>query len=111
MGEPLLLYGPLAWCAWMSLAWSVRTRFEGALLEGQDHLRCRGIPTPRVVLSEAGERCVESGPASLWVMFHFVEGQHYRYDSRAQLRHAARCLAGIHAAGADFTAVLAPRQC
>jgi len=142
----------------MSLAWAVRTNFEGALpslarwplprprlvgrlpvsgrninllvedsgrsryvlrgyrrnprrdriifqLDFQDHLRCRGIPTPQVVLSEAGERCVESGPASLWVMSRFVEGQHYRYDSRVQLRHAARCLAGIHAAGADFTAV------
>lgn len=75
-------------------------------LDFQDHLLRRGIPAAQVVLSKAGERCVESGPASLWVMFHFVEGQHYRYDSRVQLRHAARCLAGIHAAGADFTAAL-----
>jgi len=54
------------------------------------------------VTTEAGERCVESSPASLWVMFRFVEGHHYRYNSRLQLLRAARCLSGIHAAGASF---------
>jgi Ser/Thr protein kinase RdoA (MazF antagonist) len=71
-------------------------------LEFQDHLRCHGIPIPQVVTTEAGERCVESSPASLWVMFRFVEGHHYRYNSRLQLLRAARCLSGIHAAGASF---------
>lgn len=73
-------------------------------LEFQDHLRRRGIPIPQVVITEAGERCVESSPASLWVMFRFVEGHHYRYNSRLQLLRAARCLSGIHAAGASFAA-------
>jgi Ser/Thr protein kinase RdoA (MazF antagonist) len=73
-------------------------------LEFQDHLRRRGIPVPQVVTSRAGERCVESSPASLWVMSHFVAGRHYRYDSGAQLLHAARCLSAIHEAGASFTA-------
>jgi Ser/Thr protein kinase RdoA (MazF antagonist) len=72
-------------------------------LEFQDHLSRRGIPVPRVVASRAGERCVESSPASLWVMTHFVTGHHYRYGSRKQLLHAARCLSAIHAAGASFT--------
>lgn len=73
-------------------------------LEFQDHLRRHGIPSPQVVVTKTGDRCVENGPASLWVMFHFVEGHHYRCGSRAQLLHAARCLSGIHAAGADFIA-------
>lgn len=73
-------------------------------LDFQDHLRRHGIPSPQVVASETGERCVESGPGSLWVMFRFVAGYPYRYDSRLRLRHAARCLAGIHAAGSDFSA-------
>jgi Ser/Thr protein kinase RdoA (MazF antagonist) len=71
-------------------------------LEFQAHLRRHGIPTPQVVVTEKGECCVESSPALLWVMFHFVEGHHYRYDSRVQLQRAARCLSGIHAAGASF---------
>ncbi len=72
-------------------------------LDFQDHLRRCGIPVPQVVASQTGERCVESSPVSLWVMSHFVAGHHYRYGSRVQLLHAARCLSGIHTAGADFT--------
>lgn len=72
-------------------------------LDFQDHLSRQGIPVPQVVVTEAGERCVESSPASLWVMFRFVDGRHYRYGRRVQLRHAAQCLSGIHAAGAGFT--------
>jgi Ser/Thr protein kinase RdoA (MazF antagonist) len=73
-------------------------------LEFQDHLRRCGIPVPQVVASQTGDRCVESSPGSLWVMFHFVAGHHYLYGSGAQLLQAARCLSGIHAAGAGFTA-------
>src|SRR5260370_439530 len=40
-------------------------------LEFQDHLRRHGIPVPQVVASQAGERCVEIGPGSLWVMSRF----------------------------------------
>jgi len=73
-------------------------------LEFQDHLRRRGIPVPQVVASQTGERCVESSPASLWVMSHFVAGHHYHHGSPIELLHAARCLSAIHAAGAGFTA-------
>ena len=73
-------------------------------LDFQEHLGRRGIPVPRVVASRTGERCVESGPGALWVMFRFVDGHHYRFDSRLQLRAAARCLAGMHEAGAGFNA-------
>jgi Ser/Thr protein kinase RdoA (MazF antagonist) len=73
-------------------------------LDFQDHLRRGGVPVPQVVLTESGERCVENGPGSLWVMFEFVDGHHYHYGSRQQLRQAARCLASIHGAGAGFTA-------
>jgi Ser/Thr protein kinase RdoA (MazF antagonist) len=72
-------------------------------LDFQDHLRRCGIPVPQVVASQTGERCVESSPVSLWVIFRFVAGRHYRYGSRVQLLHAARCLSGIHSAGAGFT--------
>lgn len=73
-------------------------------LNFQDHLRQRGVPVPRVVASHTGERCVESGPGSLWVLSCFVDGRHYQYGSRVDLRRAAECLAHIHAAGAGFTA-------
>jgi len=56
------------------------------------------------VASETGERCVESGPGALWVMFRFIDGHHCRPGSQRQLQAAARCLADMHAAGAGFTA-------
>ena len=73
-------------------------------LDFQDHLRRHGVPVPQVVASRTGERCVESGPGSLWVLSCFVEGRHYQNGSRVQLRRAAGCLSAIHAAGAGFTA-------
>lgn len=73
-------------------------------LDFQDHLRRHGVPVPRVVASATGERCVETGPGSLWVLSRFVAGHHYQYGSRVQLRRAAGCLAHIHAAGAGFAA-------
>jgi Ser/Thr protein kinase RdoA (MazF antagonist) len=73
-------------------------------LRFQEHLRACGIPVPQVVVTQTGEPCVERGPAALWVMFHFIEGHHYRYDSPLQLSRAARCLSGIHSSGASFTA-------
>lgn len=73
-------------------------------IDFQDHLRRHGIPAPQVVLGQTGERYVEDGPGSLWVMSRFVEGHHYQYDSPVQLGHMARCLADIHAAGSGFTA-------
>jgi Ser/Thr protein kinase RdoA (MazF antagonist) len=78
-----------------------RIRFQ---LDFQDHLRCRGIPTAEVVVTATGDRCVATDAASLWVLFRFVEGNAYRYDSRVQLENAARCLGDIHGAAADFTA-------
>lgn len=73
-------------------------------LDFQDHLRQRGVPVPRVLASQTGERCVESGPGSLWVLSCFVDGRHYQDGSGVHLRRAAGCLAHIHAAGAGFTA-------
>lgn len=73
-------------------------------LDFQDCLRRHGVPVPEVVASQTGERCVESGPGSLWVMSCFVDGRHYQYDSRLQLGRAAGRLSDIHAAGAGFTA-------
>lgn len=55
-------------------------------LDFQDHLRRHDVPVPQVVASQTGERCVESGQGSLWVMSCFVDGRHYQYDSRLQLR-------------------------
>lgn len=82
----------------------------GFQLDFQEHLGRHGVPVPQVVASKRGERCVESGPGALWVMFRFVDGHHYRYDSLPQLRSAARCLASIHAVGAGFTAAAAPDE-
>lgn len=79
-------------------------------LEFQDQLRRRGIPVPQVVASQAGELVVATSPSSLWVMSDFVAGHHYRYDSSAQLLHAARCLSAIHAAGAGFSSRAGPRR-
>src|SRR5215831_2642254 len=78
-----------------------RIRFQ---LDFQDHLRCRGIPTAEVVVTETGDRYVVTDAASLWVLFRFVQGNAYRYGNRAQLENAARCLSDIHGAAADFTA-------
>lgn len=72
------------------------------------HLRSRGIPTAEVVTTRAGERCVASDTGLVWILFRFVEGDTYDYGSRAQLQSAARCLSGIHAAAADFTAAPVP---
>jgi Ser/Thr protein kinase RdoA (MazF antagonist) len=79
-------------------------------LDFQEHLRRRGIPTAEVVATRTGDRCVAVDGALPWVLFRFVPGNPYRYGSRTQLRSAARCLAGIHVAAADFTAApaLAP---
>ncbi len=77
-------------------------------LDFQDHLRRRGIPTAEVVTTRTGERCVASDAGFQWILFRFVEGHAYDYGSRAQLRSAARCLSGIHAAAADFTATPVP---
>lgn len=74
----------------------------------QEHLRCHGIPTAEVVATRTGDRGVAPEGTAPWVMFRFVEGDPYRHGSRAQLRSAARCLSGIHAAAADFTAAPAP---
>ncbi len=75
-------------------------------LSFQEHLRGRGVPVPEIIASLAGERCVETGPGSLWVLSRFAGGHHYvsRADDRAELLAAARCLADLHAAGATFTA-------
>jgi Ser/Thr protein kinase RdoA (MazF antagonist) len=85
--------------------WRDRILFQ---LDFQDHLRRRGVPTAEVVTTRAGERCVASDAGFQWILFRFVEGHAYDYGSRAQLRSAARCLAGLHVAAADFAATPVP---
>ena len=70
-------------------------------LDFQEHLQRRGIPTAQVIATKTGERLVHDGK-HFWVLFGHVAGTEYDYTSQMQLRHAAQCLAGLHAAAEDF---------
>lgn len=67
------------------------------------HLAAKGLATPRLIRTDAGERFVEDGEGRVWRALTFVEGEcSDRLIAPAQAREAASVVARFHEALADY---------
>lgn len=68
-----------------------------------EHIAAKGLATPRLIRTDAGERFVEDGAGKVWRALTFVDGECVdRIDSPLQARAAASLVARFHSALADY---------